>query len=503
MKVDGEHLSWQEVIVFATAPEEKVEIPQEVVGKVEEGRKILEVHMEKTLYGVNTGFGALAGKRISSHQLKKLQENLIKSHHAGTGKYVEPEVARATALIRLNSLVKGYSGVKKELIFAIRDFLNAGLAPCMPEYGSVGASGDLAPLAAFALAISFPDKVEIWNWEGKWVCRKGEEVFRRKGLKPYSLAEKEALSLINGTPFSTSLTLFAFHFARKALIASDIAFALSMEAFLGDNRALFKEIHRVRNLQGQQETAAIAEKLLEGSRLVGTSGQVQDPYSFRCYPQVAGAAREALRFAERILQGEINAATDNPLIFKEGVFSGGNFHAQPVALVADLISIVLSYIGGISERRTFALLDEKLSRGLPAFLTPEPGLNSGLMIAQYTAASLQAENRVLSNPASVDSIPTSANQEDFVSMAPVAAKKALRVAENTLRILAIEILCACQAIDLRQAKEKLAPFTRRAYELVRREVPFIVEDEVLRDKIETLYQMLKGDFADEVFLHEG
>ncbi len=498
MKVDGHRLRWDGVVSFALNPAEKVELEDWVLDRVRASRKRLERHMHGTIYGVNTGFGALAQTRINAEDLRRLQENLIKSHHSGAGSFEPPEVGRAAALIRLNSLVKGYSGVRIELVEAIKNFLNAGLAPCMPEYGSVGASGDLAPLASFALALSLPRHSKVWRWKDGWECVDGERALKEAGLKPVELAEKEALSLINGTPFSTAIALFALHYAKEALETCEISAALSLQALLGDEAPFFQAIHRIRNLRGQQDSADRVRRLLRGSQFTGRSGAVQDPYSFRCHSQVVGAAREALYLSERILQGEVNAATDNPLVFEEGVFSGGNFHGQPVALASDLICIALSYIAGISERRTFALLDPKLNRGLPPFLAENPGLNSGLMIAQYTAASLAAEIRQMAAPASVHSIPTSADQEDFVSMSAAAARKAREAARKAIRVLAVELVCACQALDMRGGLEGLSAVTQKVYRMVRERVPYIKEDAPLYDYIESVASLIEEGLSKKV-----
>ena len=494
------NLKIEDAVRFGIEPEIKVELPSTVREKIRKGRRLLETHLKERVYGVNTGFGALAGEIIPADRIRLLQENLIKSHHAGLGNYVAPEIARAAVLIRLNSLSLGYSGIRLELADFIVDYLNSGIVPCMKEYGSVGASGDLAPLASFALSLAFPEEVEVFLWEGEWKKMRGDEAFKRRNLSPITLEAKEALSLINGTPFSAGITLFALKEAEELLLLSDIAEALSMEALMSNPSFLFEGIHRVRNIPAQGERAVNIKKLTRGSELIGRTRDVQDAYSIRCYPQVSGSSAQGIKFSREIIEGEINSATDNPLVFEEGVFSGGNFHAQPVAMAADLLSMSLTYLSSISERRLFRLLDPNLNRGLPAFLAREPGLNSGFMIVQYTAASLVSENKTLSHPAGVDTIPTSANQEDHVSMAPVAARKALKIASNTRYVLACEMLAAAQALDFRKGKPGKG--TGVAYRLIREIAPFVSEDRPLSEYIEALASKLNNEFIERVF-NEG
>lgn len=494
------NLKIEDAVRFGKNPEIKVELPSEVRERIKKGRELLESHLRERVYGVNTGFGALAGKIIPADKIRLLQENLIKSHHSGIGECISPEIARSVVLIRLNSLSLGYSGIRLELADFIVDYLNSGIVPCMKEYGSVGASGDLAPLASFALSLAFPEEAEVFFWEGRWKRMKGNEALRKANLSPVILEAKEALSLINGTPFSAGITLYAIKEAEELLALSDIAHALSMEALMSNPSFLFEGIHRVRNLPSQGERSKRIRELIQGSELVGKTDDVQDAYSIRCYPQVSGSSTAGIKFAREIVEGEINSATDNPLVFEEGVFSGGNFHAQPVAMAADLLSMSLTYLSTISERRLFRLLDPSLNRGLPAFLASEPGLNSGFMIVQYTAASLVSENKTLSHPAGVDTIPTSANQEDHVSMASVAARKALKIARNTRFVLTCEMIAAAQAMDFREGKPGRG--TSVAYRLIREIVPFIKEDRPLSGYVETLSSRLNEEFIKRVF-NEG
>ncbi|MCD6454252.1 MAG: histidine ammonia-lyase [Candidatus Aminicenantes bacterium] len=492
----GKRLGLKEAVRFGKMPDMMVKLSEEAKRKIEKGRQILEAHMKSRIYGVNTGFGGLADTLIPEKDIRKLQENLIKSHHAGIGDCVSPSIARTAVLIRLNSLSLGYSGIRKELAEFIVEYLNKGISPCMKEYGSVGASGDLAPLASFALSLSFPEEVEVFLWDNGWKRVRGDEAFKKAGLEPITLEAKEALSLINGTPFSAAIAAFALDEAERILLLSDIAVALTMEALLSNPSFLFNSIHEVRKSVFQKERAENVQRLIQGSELIGKTNIVQDAYSIRCYPQVSGTSTSAIKFAREVLEEEMNSATDNPLIFEEGVFSGGNFHAQPVAMASDLISMALTYISTISERRLFRLLDPKLNRGLPAFLAKNPGLNSGFMIVQYTAASLASENKTLSHPAGVDTIPTSANQEDHVSMAPIAARKALKISENTKAVLACEMIAAAQGIDFRDGKP--GDLTRRVYEYIRKIVPFIHEDTPVSPYLEKLILALNNEFVDEV-----
>ena len=492
----GKRLGLKEAVRFGKMPDMMVKLSEEAKRKIEKGRQILEAHMKSRIYGVNTGFGGLADTLIPEKDIRKLQENLIKSHHAGIGDCVSPSIARTAVLIRLNSLSLGYSGIRKELAEFIVEYLNKGISPCMKEYGSVGASGDLAPLASFALSLSFPEEVEVFLWDNGWKRVRGDEAFKKARLEPITLEAKEALSLINGTPFSAAIAAFALDEAERILLLSDIAVALTMEALLSNPSFLFNSIHEVRKSVFQKERAENVQRLIQGSELIGKTNIVQDAYSIRCYPQVSGTSTSAIKFAREVLEEEMNSATDNPLIFEEGVFSGGNFHAQPVAMASDLISMALTYISTISERRLFRLLDPKLNRGLPAFLAKNPGLNSGFMIVQYTAASLASENKTLSHPAGVDTIPTSANQEDHVSMAPIAARKALKISENTKAVLACEMIAAAQGIDFRDGKP--GDLTRRVYEYIRKIVPFIHEDTPVSPYLEKLILALNNEFVDEV-----
>lgn len=400
-------------------------------------------------------------------------------------------------LLRANTLAKGYSGVRLETLQTLVDMVNKGVHPVIPAKGSVGASGDLAPLSHMILVLMGEGEAE---YKGKIVS--GKEAMEKAGLKPIQLQFKEGIGLNNGTQLMTAMAALVVYDAENLVRTAETAAALSLEALLGVSDAFDERIHEVRPHAGQIATAGNIRGLIKGSRLVQTGAEAMqrisrphDPYSLRCTPQVLGTARDALAYARRVVEIEINSATDNPLVFpeEEACLSGGNFHGQPISLAMDVVSMALTMVGNISERRTARLLDEKLSNGLPAFLVPsgaKPGLNSGLMTAQYTAAALASENKILAHPACVDSIPTSANFEDFVSMGDTAAQKALQILENTEYIVAAELLCAAQAAEFR-GPEKLGKGTRIAYATIRKSVPSLREDRVLSKDIEKIRQTVR------------
>ena len=400
-----------------------------------------------TAYGVNTGFGLLANTRIAPDQLAQLQENLVLSHAAGVGALIADDVVRLIIALKIISLSRGASGVRRQVVEALQALLTNEIYPCIPAKGSVGASGDLAPLAHLSAALIGVGDVRVG---GNTLPAK--EALQRAGLTPLVLGPKEGLALLNGTQVSTALALSGLFAAEEAFAAGLVAGALSVDAMKGSDAPFDARIHALRGQPGQVATAAILRDLLAGSAIrashVEGDPKVQDPYSLRCQPQVMGACLDVLRAAARTLEIEANAVTDNPLVFVETgeIVSGGNFHAEPVAFAADQIALALCEIGSISERRTALLVDPKMS-GLPAFLVKDSGLNSGFMIAQVTAAALVSENKLLAHPASVDSIPTSANQEDHVSMATHGARRLTDMAENTTHTVAIELLAAAQGIE--------------------------------------------------------
>jgi len=456
---------------------------------VERSRETIEklIASDAVIYGVTTGVGELANVRISRDLIRQLQVNLLRSHAAGVGELLTPAETRATMLLRANLLAKGYSGVRPALIELLCELLNRGVQPVIPARGSVGASGDLAPLAHLALVL-------IGDGEAFYADARlpGRAALARAGLAPLELEAKEGIALINGTQASLAVGLLTLLEAENLAETADVAASLSLDALRGTPVAFDQRIHQLRPFPGQIRTARNLARLNAGSEIREshrTCPRVQDAYSLRCVPQVHGAVRDALSYAHRVLEIELNSATDNPLVFAEGdeVLSGGNFHGQPLAMALDIVGIALAQLGGIAERRIQRLVNPTLSE-LPAFLTREPGLNSGLMMAQVTAAALASENKGLAHPGSVDSIPTS-GQEDFVSMSMGTALKAKRIADNVKTILAIELLCACQGIDL-LAPLKTGVLAQQAYAAVRSVAPELMSDRVLTPDIEAIRQLI-------------
>ena len=432
------------------------------------------VDENRTVYGINTGFGLLASTRIPNDKLTLLQTSLVLSHAVGTGNLMRDEVVRLLMVLKLSSMGRGHSGVRLDVIQALIKLLNAGVYPCIPEKGSVGASGDLAPLAHMSLVLLGEGDVRV---DGKIIP--AVEGLAKVGLKPFELAPKEGLALLNGTQASTALALWGLFAAEDVFASAMVTGALCVDAALGSVAPFDDRIHAVRGHAGQRETAAVYRELLAGSAINASHAdcsKVQDPYSLRCQPQVMGACLDTIRHAASVLLIEANAVSDNPLVFAEDdeIISGGNFHAEPVAIAADTLAIAISEIGAISERRIALLLDKNLSQ-LPAFLVNDSGVNSGFMIAQVTAAALASENKTLAHPASVDSLPTSANQEDHVSMATFAARRLTDMAENTAGVVAVELLSAGQGVDFR-APNLSSPTLQGVMKTLRAVVPFYDKD---------------------------
>ncbi|MFO8034817.1 MAG: histidine ammonia-lyase [Candidatus Bipolaricaulota bacterium] len=446
----------------------------------------------RTVYGISTGLGKLSSVTVGRDDLAALQHNLVRSHAVGVGSPLDEEAVRGMLLFRANSLLKGCSGVRPRLVELLLGCLNAGLVPVVPAQGSVGASGDLAPLAHLALVLLGEGRA---YWGGDELP--GGEALARAGLEPVApLAPKEGLALLNGTAYMLSLAFLAWTSARRALDAAVGTAALSFEALRGRREPLDERVHAARPHPGQGRIAAALRELIKGSQLVDTlSGDVQDPYSLRCLPQIIGPSLEALEVAGQRLELEMNSATDNPLVFADGTaLSGGNFHGQILALMAELLAMGTAEIGASCERR-IALLLSGAERGLPDFLTRKGGLHSGLMMAQYSAAALVAENKVLCHPACVDSVPTSGGKEDHNSMGSVSAWKALRVAENVCRQVALEMVCAAQAGELAGVRS-LSPAGRELWERVRQVSPQVSEDRALSEEVEKLAVMVRdGELA--------
>ena len=496
--LDGETLSIEDVVAVARE-NAKVEIPDYIKKRVIKSCRVLKEILDSgiAVYGVNTGFGALSKVKIPKEEQERLQLNMVRSHSAGVGEPLPTDVIRATMLLRANMLARGYSGIRLEVLETLIKMLNEGVHPIVPEKGSVGASGDLAPLAHIALVLIGEGKAEY-----KGEILSGKEALEKAGIDPLKLKAKEAMALINGTQLMTAMAALAVHDAENLVRTAEIAAALSLEVLNGVFDAFEEKVNRLRPHTGQVLTARNVRQLIKGSKLILSGreayeklGYPHDPYTLRCIPQVIGAARDAIAYARKIVETEINSVTDNPLIFPDdkACISAGNFHGQPIAVAMDTLGIAITIIGGFSERRIARLIDEKLNRGLPPFLVSKEakeGINSGFMLAQYTAAALASENKVLAHPASIDSIPTSANFEDYVSMGTTAAKKATEIIENTWHILAIELLCACQAADLRGA-DKLGKGTKIAYSTIRSSVPMLKEDRVLSDDIKKICEIIK------------
>ncbi|WP_243387982.1 histidine ammonia-lyase [Bacillus kexueae] len=445
------------------------------------------VDEKKVVYGITTGFGKFSDVFIDAGDVEKLQLNLIHSHACGVGEAFPEKVSRAMLLLRANALLKGYSGVRPVVIERLLDLLNAQIHPVIPQQGSLGASGDLAPLSHLALVLM---------GEGE-VFYKGERqeailALSKEGIAPITLKAKEGLALINGTQAMTAMGVINYIEAEQLALESEAIAAITLEGLQGIIDAFDEDVHKARGYQQQVDVARRIREYLQDSKLVTKQGElrVQDAYSLRCIPQVHGASWQALDYVREKLEIEMNAATDNPLIFDGGekVISGGNFHGQPIALAMDFMKIAIAELSNISERRIERLVNPQLS-DLPPFLSPEPGLQSGAMIMQYAAASLVSENKTLAHPASVDSIPSSANQEDHVSMGTIGSRHAYQIIQNVRRVLAIELICALQAAEYRGV-EKMSTFTKALYEEVRSIVPSITEDRIFSKDIEKVNNWL-------------
>jgi len=506
--IDGETLTIEDVAAVARGYAE-VEIPQNVRERVEKCRQIVEefVKEKKVVYGVTTGFGALGSVIIPPKGIKELQLNLIRSHSVGVGKPLDKDVTRALMLLRANTLAKGNSGVRLKTLETLVQMINKGVHSVIPEKGSVGASGDLAPLSHMTLVMMGEGEAE---YEGKIMS--GKEAMEKAGISPVMLDSKEGLALINGTQVMTAIGALTLYDAERTIKIAEIATAMSLEALRGISDAFDERIHRARPHQGQITSAQNIRSLISGSQIIKPSKEVvresevrppHDPYCLRCAPQVLGPVRDAVAYVRKVVDVEVNSATDNPLIFVEDkeCLSGGNFHGQPISVAMDLLGIALAVVGNLSERRITRLTDEKLSGGLPAFLIHKEvkrGIHSGFMSAQMTAAALASENKSLAHPASVDSIPTSANFEDFVSMGSIAARKATEILRNVEYILAIELLCAAQGIDFR-GLDKLGKGTSIAYSMIRKRVPVLKEDRVLCKDVEAMVELIRsGELVEAV-----
>ena len=457
-------------------------LSEEAIVNIEKCRKYLDDKMKSNsdpIYGINTGFGSLCNVKISSENLSKLQENLVKSHACGTGEEVPHEIVKIMLLLKIQSLSYGHSGVQLVTVQRLIDFYNNDIFPVIYTQGSLGASGDLAPLAHLSLPLLGEGEVYLDGFR-----QPSAKVLAKFGWEPIVLQSKEGLALLNGTQFMSAYGVYCLIKAEKISYLADVISAVSLEGFDGRIEPFTDLIHLVRPHKGQVQTAERMRDLLEDSEIIAQPKvHVQDPYSFRCIPQVHGASKDTIDYVKKVFRTEINSVTDNPNIFvgEDLIISGGNFHGQPLALALDFLGIALSELGSISERRTYQLISGL--RGLPAFLVNDPGLNSGFMIPQYTAASIASQNKQLATPASIDSIVSSNGQEDHVSMGANAATKTLRIVENVERILAIELLNGSQALEFRRPL-KSSEFIESFVKSYRDEVPFVSEDRILHYDIE-------------------
>ena len=468
----------------------KLSLSKESINLITICRNYLDHKLENNtspIYGITTGFGSLHNKTISKDQLNKLQENLVKSHACGTGPMVRDEIVRLMLLLKIHALSFGKSGVQVATVQRLTDFFNEGIIPVVYEQGSLGASGDLAPLAHLVLPLLGMGEVK---YKGK--ISEASEILKKFGWYPVELQSKEGLALLNGTQFMSSYGVYIIAMAERLSASADIASAISLEAYDGRLDPFFECVHDIRPHKGQIATARAFRKMLEGSQLIShKKAHVQDPYSFRCIPQVHGASKDAINYAKSVILTEINSVTDNPTIFPEEdlIVSGGNFHGQPLALIFDYLAIALAELGSISERRVYRLIAGQ--RNLPEFLVANPGLNSGFMIPQYTAASIVSQNKQLCTPSSVDSIPSSNEQEDHVSMGANGATKLLRVAENLEKILAIELFTSIQALEFRRPLRSSAQL-EDIVKSFREIVPFINDDKVMYTEIEKSIKFIRA-----------
>ncbi len=488
----GFDLNWENIRgVLYTLP--KVSLSPKAKEEMEKSRRIIEERAsgKEPIYGINTGFGKLTTTRISPKDLEALQENLIHSHAVGVGEPLSEPISRLSLFLRANVLAQGYSGVRSELVQFLCELINKGITPVIPSQGSVGASGDLAPLAHMAKVLI--GEGEVW-FQGE--RHKTASVFEKIGLQKLSLATKEGISLVNGTQVSLAIACDVLLRAERLIKLADMIGALSVEGNLASFAPFDERLVKTRPYSGFLKTASNLRKMFLGSEMNlshKNCERVQDPYSFRCIPQVHGTVKESYHFVEKLLATELNATTDNPLVFSETgtILSGGNFHGEPIALAMDTLTMAMAELGSISERRVAVLID-------PNFLIPNPGVQSGFMIPHVVMSALVSENKTLSHPASVDTIPTSAGQEDHVSMSCWASLKAKKVVANIEKILGVELLAACQAIDLNANGNKPGKGTKAVHEYVRERLPFLKEDKHLSSQLEVAYKFVAEEILIDV-----
>ena len=500
IKIDGNHLTLDNIVAVAR-DNVKIELTSESIQNIETSRRYVDELVEsgEIVYGITTGFGNFSNVHISKDQAKDLQRNLIISHSCGVGDYLPTDAVRAMMLLRINNLAKGFSGIRLSTIETLMNMLNKGVHPKIFEKGSLGASGDLVPLAHMVLPMIGEGEAE---YKGETLS--GKEAMAKAGIPIIELTSKEGLALINGTQAMTAVGALTCYDAIQLLKASDIAVALTMEALNGITDPFIPELHALRPHEGQGASARNLLSLLANSERTTHQGdiRVQDAYVLRCAPQIHGASHDAIEYVRKKVDIEINSVTDNPIILVDNKMpiSGGHFHGQPMALAFDFLGIALAEIANVSERRIERLVNPALNNGLPAFLTEKGGLHSGFMIVQYAAASLVSENKVLAHPASVDSIPSSANQEDHVSMGTIAARKAQNIYKNAKAVVGMELMLASQAVDLNQKDvgKALGTGTQAAYDTIRSQIPILTEDRVIYPDIHKSAELLEKDLVKNV-----
>jgi histidine ammonia-lyase len=492
--LDKDNLTIEDVVAVARYGVQGA-LSQEAEERIQQTRVLITkwVHENKVIYGITTGFGAMCNVTISEEDTRKLQENVMMSHASGVGDPLPEEIVRAIMAIRIHDLSMGYSGIRLETIRHLLTFLNKGLSPVIPEKGSVGASGDLAPTAHLGLVLIGQGEA---FYQGQRMS--GEKALASIGLAPLKLEAGEGIALINGTQVMTAIATLVVQDAVRLSKIADIACAMSLEVLMGSASEFDPRIHQVRPHPGQIAAARNLRLITRKSEIILSHkgcARIQDAYTLRCSPQIHGASKDAISHAQKVIETEINSSTTNPLIFPdtEDVLLGGNFHGQPIALVTDYLAMAIAELGNVSERRVERLVNPQLSK-LPAFLVKHGGINSGFMIAQYTAAALVSENKVLAHPACVDSIPTSANKEDHVSMGTISARKCREILDNVEHIIAVELLCAAQALDLLAADKPYQPGegTREAYRVIRENIPYLKEDRILSKDIDTMVSLIRS-----------
>jgi len=504
IRINGSNLTIKDVVEVA-CNNIKVELAEEARERVSQSYNWVQkiITTDRPVYGVNTGFGIFFDKKIKASDSKILNRNLILSHAVCVGPELRSDIVRAAMLIRANALAIGYSGVRPIVIDTLLQMLNSGVTPVIPSQGSLGSSGDLAPLSHLALVFTRDDadseEDSGWAyWEGKKLS--GKIAMASAGIERIILGPKEGLAITNGATFSAAIGAIACSNAEKYLNVADLALAMSMEALLCSSPAYDERLHKLRPHPGQGSVAQNVRRLIEGSSLINSDSRIQDAYSIRCAPQVHGAARDTHKFVSGVIHHEINSVTDNPIIFNENeVISGGNFHGEPVGMAMDFLGIAMAEIGAISERRIFRLIDSRLNSNLPPMLVDTweaAGMNSGLMMPQYTAASLSLENLTLASPDSIHSLPTSGEQEDHNANSMTAARHTLQISENTANILAIELFCASRAIDLRlrdNMDAKLGYGVEKAYEIIRKDIPYQAGDMLWGPEISKMNNIIQGN----------